>query len=121
MWPYYGNFDLHDKCARCRDKLIGEDKYVLKKPCVICDGFSESQRELLATPTYKIRKDKKVGLLVSPKDVTVISSVDSEPTFQSPSGAMAQVPAHPPSDLPTTSSSSSTQPSCYCRAIFSHV
>ena len=65
----------------------------------------------MATPTYKIRKEKKAGLLVSPKDVTVISSVDSEPTFQSPSGAMMQVPAHPPSDLPTTSSSSSTQPS----------
>ena len=104
------NFDLHDKCARCRDKLIREDKCVLKKPCVICDGFSESQRELLATPTYKIRKDKKAGVLVSPKDVTVISSVDSEPTFQSPSGAMAQVPAQPPSVLPTTSSSSSIQP-----------
>ena len=84
---------------------------MLKKPCVICDGFSESQQELLAIPTYKIRKDKKAGLLVSPKDVTVISSVDSEATFQSPSGAMAQVPAHPPSDLPTTSSSSSTQSS----------
>ena len=105
------NFDLHDKCARCRDKLIGEDKCVLKKPCVICDGFSESQRELLATPTYKIRKDKKAGLLISSKDVTAISSVDSEPTFQSPSGAMAQVPAQPPSDLPTASSSPSTQPS----------
>ena len=52
-------------------------------------------------------------MLVSPKDVTVISSVDSETTFQSPSGAVTQVPAHPPSDLPpsTASSSSSTQPS----------
>ena len=82
-----------------------------KKPWVICDGFSESQRELLATPTYKIRKDKKAGLLISSKDVTVISSVDSRPTFQSPSGAMALVPTQPPSDLPTASSSPSTQPS----------
>ena len=53
------NFDLHDKCARCREKLIGEDKCVLKKPCVICDGFSESQRELLATPTYNLGRIRK--------------------------------------------------------------
>ena len=33
------SFDMHDKCARCRDKLIGEDKCVLKKPCAVCDGF----------------------------------------------------------------------------------
>ena len=65
------NFDLHDKCARCREKSIGEDDCVLKKPCIICKGFSESQREMLVTPTYRIRKDKKAGLLVSPKDVTV--------------------------------------------------
>ena len=69
------SFDLHNKCARCRDKLIGEDDCVLNKPCSICDGFSESQRDLLATPTYRIRKDKKAGLLVSPKDMTVLSPI----------------------------------------------
>ena len=74
---------------------VGEDNCVLDKPCPICDGFSDTQRELLATPSYRIRKDKKAGLLVSPKDVTVISSVDTEPTFQSPSGPYAQSPAHP--------------------------
>ena len=107
------NFDLHDKCARCREKLIGENDCVLKKPCKICDGFSESQRELLSTPTYRIRKDKKAGLLVSPKEVTVLSTVDSEPTFQSPSGAMAQVLAHPSTDPPSIASSSSSRQSSY--------
>ena len=77
---------------------------------MICDGFSESQREMLATPTYRIRKDKKAGILVSPKDVKVISTVDTEPTFQSPSGAMAQVPAQPPSEIPPIASSSSVAP-----------
>ena len=57
------NVDLHDKCARCREKSIGEDDCVMKKSCVICDGFSESQREMLSTPTYRIRKDKKAVLL----------------------------------------------------------
>ena len=104
------NFYLHDKCARCCEKSIGEDDCVLNKSCVICDGFSESQREMLATPIYRIRKDKKAGILVSPKDVKVISTVDSEPTFQSPSGAMAQVPAQPPSEIPPIASSSSAAP-----------
>ena len=34
---------------------------------------------------------------MSPKDVTVLSSVDDEPTFQSPSGVSAQPVASPPS------------------------
>ena len=102
------SFDSHDKCARCRDKLIGEDDCVLKKSCAICEGFSDSQRELLATPTYRIRKDKKADLLVSPKDVTVLTSVDDEPTFQSPSGASAQASAEPISAPPSTMASSSS-------------
>ena len=80
-------FDSHDKCARCRDKRIGEDNCVLDKPCPICDNFSESQKELLATPSYRIRKEKKAGILVPPKDVTVISPVDTGPTLQSESSA----------------------------------
>ena len=77
-------FDLHDKCAWCCDKLIGEDACVRDKPCSICDGFSDTQKELLSTPSYKIRKDKKAGLLVSSKYVTVLQPVDQEPVFQSP-------------------------------------
>ena len=69
--------------AACRDIRIVEDNCVLDKPCPICDGFFDAQKELLATPSYRIRKDKKAGLLMSPKDGTVISSVDTEPTFQS--------------------------------------
>ena len=104
------SFDLHDKCARCREKSIGEDDCVKNKSCAICDGFLDSQREMLATPTYRIRKDKKAGLLVSPKDVKVISAVDSEPIFQSPSGASLQAPVQPPPVVPA-SSSTATQPS----------
>ena len=61
------NFDLHDKCARCCEKSIGEDDCVLNKSCVICDGFTESQREMLATPTLRIWKDKKAGFLCHEK------------------------------------------------------
>ena len=71
---------------------------------------------MLATPTYRIRKDKKAGFLVSPKDVKVISTVDSEPTFQSPFGAVAQVPAQPPSEIPPIASSSSAPQPSYVTA-----
>ena len=81
---------------------------MLKKSCAICEGFSDSQRELLATPTYRIRKAKKAGLLVSPKDVTVLSLVDDEPTFQSSSGVSAQSSAQPIAFPPSTMASSSS-------------
>ena len=99
-------FNLHDKCARCRKKLIGEDSCVKDKPCKICDGFTPAQKDMLSTPTYKIRRDKKAGLLVSPKEVTVLQPVDnmdSEPTFQSPCGQHAQSSANPPSTPPSSS------------------
>ena len=57
---------------------MGQDPCVLGSDCVVCDGFSDLQKERLATPSYKIRKEKKAGMLVPPKDVTVISSVDMD-------------------------------------------
>ena len=100
-------FDLHNKCARCHDKLIGEDDCVKDKPCKVCDGFSDIQKEMLATPSYKIRKDKKAGLLLSPKEVTVLQPVDNKPTFQSPSGQSTQPSAHSSSPPPSSSQSAS--------------
>ena len=32
-------FDSHTNCARCREKGIGKDASVEKKPCTICDSF----------------------------------------------------------------------------------
>ena len=69
---------------------------------LVCEGFNDSQRETLSTPAYKIRKDRKSGALVSPKDVTVISSVEMEGHASPPS---AQVSAH--ASAPSTSSDSS--------------
>ena len=81
--------------------LLEKTIVFVDKPCKICDGFSDAQKELLATPSYKIRKDKKAGLLISPKDVTILQPVDNEPTFQSPSGQTAQ-PSALPSSPPTS-------------------
>ena len=47
------------KCVTCRDKRIGDDPCVKDNPCQICDSFTEAQRDMLATPTYHIRKDEK--------------------------------------------------------------
>ena len=82
-------FDFHKKCAHCRDKGIGDDPCVKDKPCSMCDSFSDEQRELISTPSYRIRKERKARTLVSPKEVEVIAPVDSsastEPTFAAPS------------------------------------
>ena len=99
------SFDLHKRCARCRDKGIGDDDCVEKRSCVICDGFTDTQKDMLATPTYKIRKDKKSGVLVSPDQVTVIASVeDKEPVFQ-PSPSASQPAAHAQPEASSSSTS----------------
>ena len=99
------SFDLHKRCARCRDKGIGDDDCVEKRSCVICDGFTETQKDILATPTYKIRKDKKSGVLISPDQVTVIASVeDKEPIFHS-SPPASQPSAHAQSEASSSTAS----------------
>ena len=50
-------FDSHTKCARCHEKSLGSDACVEKKPCEICDSFSEEQKMQLATPKYRVRKE----------------------------------------------------------------
>ena len=44
-------FDSHSKCARCRDKGVGDDPCVLKKECVVCKGFTPEHIQQLSTPT----------------------------------------------------------------------
>ena len=58
----------------------------------MCDSFSDEQRDLISTPSYRIRKERKAGILVSPKEVEVIAPVDSsaEPTFAAPPQGMSQ-------------------------------
>ena len=51
-------FAGHLKCARCRDKGVGDDPCVLKRDCPICKAFTPEQILQLATPTYKDRKNK---------------------------------------------------------------
>ena len=54
-------FDQHEKCARCREKKLGQDPCVIGNNCVICEGFSDLEKEKMATPSCKIRKERKAG------------------------------------------------------------
>ena len=76
-------FDLHTKCARCREKGIGGDDCVAKKPCSICDSFTEAQKTQLATPKYRERKESGQKKNPSPthvaaSDVTVLGRVENK-------------------------------------------
>ena len=75
-------FDSHTNCAHCREKGMGSDACVEKKPCSICDGFSEEQKLQLSTPKYRVRKElqKKTDYPshVNPSDVTALGKVESK-------------------------------------------
>ena len=100
------NFDSHAFCARCREKGKGSDDCV-KNPqstdCKICNAFSEEQRLQLATPSYRIKKEKREAKkleatpakdseeLVDPSNVSVIGPVEKQ----------AISPTEPPPDKKT--------------------
>ena len=85
------NFDSHTTCIRCREKGKGND-FCVENPnsteCQICNSFSEDQRKQLATPSYRIKKEKREAKkleapppqkgeeLVDPSNVSVIGAVD---------------------------------------------
>ena len=97
--------DQHEKCARCREKKLGQDPCVIGNDCALCDGFSDLQKEKLATPSDTIWKERKAGLLVSPMEVTVLGGVDADD--QSSLDSSAQLSAQ----VPVSASASSSQPS----------
>ena len=79
-------FNNHQKCARCRDKGVGDDPCVKKLDCQICKAFTPAQIHQLATPTYKVRKEcseqkKTEGnasttpTLVDPSEVTLLGGL----------------------------------------------
>ena len=73
-------FDGHLKCARCRDKGVGDDLCVLKD-CSICKRFTPEQLLQLATPTYRDRKNRdKMSVSASP----TLGRVDGEKAVKKP-------------------------------------
>ena len=75
------NFDTHIRCAQCREKGAGSDPCVqVKDDCTACLLLTPEQRKHLATPTYKLRKEKKSSVkqdvLIDPSQVSVVGPVD---------------------------------------------
>ena len=92
-------FDGHVYCACCRDKGKGEEPCVPKKDstdCTICNSLTPEQRVQLATPSYKIKKEKREAkrlntnppedvALVDPDTVSVIGVVEESNSAQTSS------------------------------------
>ena len=96
-------FDLHKKCARCRDEKLGDDPCVRDKDCPVCDNLTEVQKSMLSTPQYQIRKEKKSGVLVSPSKVIIVGPVETSEVYPMPDdSAHAQLQAGSgPSPVPS--------------------
>ena len=96
--PAMASFDGHAFCARCRDKKKGTDTCVDSptKDCKFCLLLSPEQKTQLATPLYKLKKEKrdakkselsspsKDGTLVDPSTVAVIGAVSDKVSVSSP-------------------------------------
>ena len=56
------NFDTHSHCAHCREKGKGTD-FCVENPqssdCQICNAFTNDQHQQLATPSYRLKKEKR--------------------------------------------------------------
>ena len=116
------SFDGHFKCARCRDKGVGEDACVLKKDCLICKGFTPEQILQLATPTYRERKSKEKKLVssspaptfVDPSHLSVLGKVEGDKVAQPETTPAAKKTKHSESTKPSAKkkkSSSGSRPS----------
>ena len=71
------SFDTRIHCARCREKGAGSDPCVQgKDDCAACLLLTPDQGKQLATPTYKLRKEKKssgkTAVLIDPSQVSVV-------------------------------------------------
>ena len=63
-------------------RVWGSDACVEKKPCQICDNFSEEQKKQVANPKYRVRKElqnkTESPSHVDPSDITVLGKVESK-------------------------------------------
>ena len=94
------SFDGHLSCARCRDKGKGKDTCVENKDstdCSHCSALTPEQKAQLATPSYKLKKEKREAKkleaeiskesesFVDPSSISVLGVVDNACVVQSPS------------------------------------
>ena len=90
------NFDTHSHCARCRDKGKGKEPCVSDPQtsnCQICNSLTSDQQ--LATPSYKLKKEKREAKLTDPTP-----SQDSDQLVNPSSVSVIGVLDRPYSDRP---------------------
>ena len=86
-------FDRHLYCACCRDKGKGKEPCISNKDTSDCNALTPEQRLQLATPSYKLKKEKREAkradanpsddtTLVDPAEVSVVGVI-GEPISQS--------------------------------------
>ena len=77
-------------CARCHDKKKGSDPCTKTPPapCVHCDALTPEQKDQLATPSYKIKKEKKEANSSTPLNAQTLSLTLVDPALVSVVGAV---------------------------------
>ena len=99
------SFDGHSFCARYREKGKGKNTCVESPTtkCKFCILLTPEQKAQLATPSYKLKKEKrdarkaditstpsKDGTLVDPSTVSVIGTVSDTASISSPPSAVPE-------------------------------
>ena len=79
-------FDFHTVCARCRDKKKGQDPCVEKpgSDCLHCNSLTPEQLAQLSTPSYKIKKERRVLQSSTPAKNPQASDAMLSPTLVDP-------------------------------------
>ena len=93
------SFDNRSFCARSREKGKGSDPCVSHNDCNSCNILTEEQHLQLATPSYRLKKEKRgvkkssdtskkkdsdSSSLIDPSSVTVAGALDNQGMLQSP-------------------------------------
>ena len=78
-------------CARCRDKKKGSDACIKTPPapCAHCDDLTQEQKDQLATPSCKLKKEKKEAKSSTPlKESDTLSPTLEDPALVSVVGVV---------------------------------
>ena len=114
-------FDNHKKCARCRDKGVGDDPCVKKQECKICQALTPAQLKQLSTPTYQSRKERELKksssdspasatpTLMDLADISVLGRVHKESDGSSPASKKRADPSPTPKASSKKKSSSKSR------------
>ena len=79
-------FDFQTVCARCRDQKKGQDPCVEKpgSDCLHCNSLTPEQLAQLSTPSYKIKKERRVLQSSTPAKNPQASDAMLSPTLVDP-------------------------------------